>query len=353
MEKINKLALTALLTLGMTGLAAGCSSNSQSASNSTSNNSASKGKYVIALSNSYYGNTWRHQMVQAFETAAKKAKAEGLISDYVIENADGTQNQQLSQMNDLILKHVNAIVIDSASPTALNGAIAKAEAAGIKVISFDSVVTDPKAYKLTFDFQKLGKDTAQYVVDRINGKGNVLVIRGVAGSAPDHDMYQGAMDVLNKNPNIKVVGTVYGQATTSVTMSQVSGLLPSLPKVDAVICQGGGDDYGVVQAFQAANKPMPIITGGGEAEFVHWWMDENKKSGYTTFSESSTPGIGGAAFWTALNILQGANAQNTMVMPNVVIKQADLSKYADMKPNTIASPDFTNDWVKKNILAQK
>ena len=35
---------------------------------------------MIAPANSYYGNTWRHQMVQSFEAAAKRAKAQGLIA---------------------------------------------------------------------------------------------------------------------------------------------------------------------------------------------------------------------------------------------------------------------------------
>ena len=87
-------------------------------------------KWVIALSNSYFGNTWRRQMVDAFKEAAEQAKKDGRISDYDIENGDGSVNQQVSQMNGLILKQVDAIAINAASPTALNGVIEKACAAG-------------------------------------------------------------------------------------------------------------------------------------------------------------------------------------------------------------------------------
>ena len=61
--------------------------------------SAPKKPWRIALSNSYYGNIWRHQMVDAFRDAAEKAKAEGLISEYLIENGDNTVNQQNAQMS--------------------------------------------------------------------------------------------------------------------------------------------------------------------------------------------------------------------------------------------------------------
>jgi len=46
-------------------------------------------KWVIALSNSYFGNTWRRQMVDAFKEAAEQAKKDGRISDYDIRMVMG------------------------------------------------------------------------------------------------------------------------------------------------------------------------------------------------------------------------------------------------------------------------
>jgi len=309
---------------------------------------------VIALSNAYYGNTWRHQMVQAFQAAADAAKKEGLISDYVILNGDGSVNQQMSQMSDLILKHVDAIVIDAASETALNGIIAKACAAGIKVLAFDSIVSAPCSYKLNFDFKGYMTTLTDDIVKMIGGKGNIIVVRGVKGSAPDNDMYSAQMAALKKFPDVKVVATVYGQATGSVAQAAVANVLPSLPHVDAVLGQGGGDDYGIAQAFAQfggpyANKP-PVIAGGGSSNFIHWWADQAKKNGYATISMNTTPGIGGAAFWLTLDILKGAKAPNYMIMPVATVTAANLAQYADMKPGTIVSPTYTNAWVKKNLL---
>lgn len=317
---------------------------------------ASPDKPVIALSNAFYGNIWRHQMVDAFETAAKQAKADGKIADYVVLNGDGTVAQQNSQIAELILKKVDAIAVDAASETANNGVIEKACKAGIKVISFDSIASAPCNVQLNFDFKGYKKQQAEWVIKQIGDKGNIIVVRGVKGSAPDADMF-GAQDaVLKQHPDVKVVATVYGQATASVAQSAVANVLPSLPHVDAVLGQGG-DDFGVAQAFDQAGgayaeKP-PVIEGGGSSNFIKWWADKAKQNGYTTISLNTTPGIGGAAFWLTLDYVKGAPLPKLLIMPVATVDQNNLKDYADLPPNIIVSPSYSEDWVKQNLLSQK
>src|SRR5580698_4747209 len=297
---------------------------------------------VVALSNAYYGNTWRHQMVEAFEAAAKQAKSEGKIADYIVTNGDGSVAQQNSQIGELILKKVDVLLVDAASETAVNSVIEKACKAGIIVISFDF-----KGYKA----QQAGA-----VFKMLNGKGNVIVVRGVKGSAPDNDMYSAQESVLKKNPDIKVVATVYGQATASVAQSAIANVLPSLPHVDAVLGQGGSDDVGIAQAFTQyggdyANK-MPIIEGGGGTDFVKWWAEENKKNGYQTISMNTTPGIGGAALWLGVSLLEGAKAPKMMIMPVATVDGSNLEEYAKLPGGQIISPTYSLDWVKQNLLSK-
>jgi ribose transport system substrate-binding protein len=250
-------------------------------------------------------------MVEAFEASAKEAKAAGKIADYVILNGDGSVAQQNSQLAELILKGVDAIVVDAASETAVNGTIEKACAAGIKVVTFDSVASAPCNYQLNFDFKGYKQEEAEWVFKELGGKGNVLQVRGVKGSAPDNDMFNAQAVALKKYPDVKVVATVYGQATASVAQSAIANVLPSLPHVDAVLGQGGSDDFGIAQAFDqfggAYKDKPPIIEGGGSTDFIKWWSAKSA-SGYTTISMNTTPGIGGAAFWLGLALVKGAEA---------------------------------------------
>jgi len=311
-----------------------------------------KKDWVIALSNSYYGNTWRKQMVQTFTAAAEEAKAQGYIKDYVIVNGDGTQNQQIAQMNSLILKGVDAICINAASPTALNGVIKKAHERKIKIIAFDSIVTSPYAYKMDFDFVKLGADSVEYMNERLGGKGNLVIVRGVSGSAPDQEMYQGHVETLKKYPGFNVVATINGEASTTTTQNAMANVLPSLPKVDGVLIQGGGDAFGVVQAFLAAGREVPIVIGDGSSEFVQWWIAEKKNRDYETFSINSAPSIGGAAFWVAVNLLDGVKVPEKMKMALTIITNDDVENYADLKPGSIAAPVYSNEFVQQNVIGR-
>ncbi len=317
---------------------------------------ASSDKPVIALSNAYYGNTWRHQMVEAFEASAKEAQAAGKIAGYVVLNGDGSVAQQNSQIAELILKGVDAIAVDAASETAVNGVIEKACAAGIKVVTFDSVASAPCNYQLNFDFKGYKQEEAEWVFKKLGGKGNVLQVRGVKGSAPDNDMFNAQEAALKKYPDIKVVATVYGQATASVAQSAIANVLPSLPHVDAVLGQGGSDDFGIAQAFDqfggAYKDKPPIIEGGGSTDFIKWWAAKSA-SGYTTISMNTTPGIGGAAFWLSLALVKGAEAPKLMIMPVATVTQDNLKDFANLPSGMIISPSYTDEWVAKNLLAKK
>ncbi len=312
-------------------------------------------KPVIALSNSFYGNTWRRQMVDAFTEQAEAAKAEGLIADYVVLNGDGSVAQQNSQLAELILRGVDAIAINAASDSALNDIATRACDAGIKVVAFDSLLSADCAWKLGFDFTGYKTAQAKATLDLIGDKGNVVVVRGVSGSRPDAEMYAAQKAVLDQHPEVKVVAEVIGEATASVAQQAIANILPSLPPVDAVLAQGGSDDFGIARAFEQYGGPyaekMPVIEGGGSSDFVIWWNELTKKQpDYKTTSMNTTPGIGGAAFWFAYDITQGANPPKAINMPVAVVDAANLDATArDLKPGFIISPSYDHEWVTEHL----
>lgn len=305
------------------------------------------GKYRIGLSNSYFGNTWRKQMVDGFKAVAEQAKKAGYIADFEIQNGDGTVNSQIAQINSFILSKVDAICICAASPTALNSTIQKALEAGIKVIAFDSIVELDGVYTMDYPWEKVGTDSTNYVAKALNGKGNVVVVRGVSGAAPDKGIYSGILKAMKQYPDLKLIQEVIGEASATKTQEELIKILPSLPQVDAVITHCGGDAIGAVRAFEQSGRKMPIIIGDNTGEYIQWWLGQKD---YATLSQGSTPGCGSAAFWVALDILNGFDVPQDMMLSIPLITLENLDQYKDTKVGTFVSPDFTNEYVVKNII---
>lgn len=306
-----------------------------------------KGDYVIGLSNSYFGNTWRKQMVDAFTNAAEAAKEAGYIADYEIQNGDSTVNAQIAQINSFILSGVDAICICAASPTALNSTIQKALDAGITVVAFDSIVDLAGVYTMDYPWAQIGKDSTDYVAEKLGGKGNVIVVRGVSGAAPDQGIYSGIEEAMKDYPDLNIVAEVIGEASATKTQEELIKILPSLPEVDAVITHCGGDAIGAVNAFEQSGREMPIIIGDNTGEFIQWWGTQD---GYETLSQGSTPGCGGAALWTALAVLNGYDVPEEMMLGVPQITVDNFDEYKDLEVGSFVSPDFTFDYVKEEII---
>lgn len=308
-----------------------------------------KGDYVIGLSNSFYGNTWRKQMVESFTEAAEEAKKAGYIADYEIQNGDGTVNTQIAQINSFILEGVDAICINAASSTALNDVLQQAMKQGIKIIAFDSVIDLDGAYTMDYDWVSMGEKKTEFVMDKIGGKGNVLIVRGPSGAAPDEGIYEGITNVLSKYPDVKIAAEVLGEADATVTQEGILNIISSLPEIDAVITHCGADSMGVVNAFKSMGKDVPLTIGDNTAEFIKWW-DAQSKDGYETLSVNSTPSCGAGALWTAVAVLNEKTVPQNMYLPFIYINQNEISTYSGLQAGEIASPYMDYNYVVDNIF---
>ena len=350
-SKMRLAGLTALATFVVVASAALAFTANSSAA--PSRGTSATAAPVIALSNSFLGNTWRQTMVKVFEQTAKQAQDQGLISGYKIENtSDNTATTQIGQIKSLILQHVNAILIDSASANALNPTIQQACKAGIKVIVFDSLATAPCEYDLADSVPQYGADEAKVVAEGMHGKGNVIIARGVVGSLPEAQIYHGQLAVLKKYPNIKVVSTVVGQASNPITQKAIAGVLPSLPSVQGVIT--GGSSLGAVKAFQAAGRPLPIVAFDNSGEALGFWKNLHAKNGYNAYSVRTEPGQAAAAFWEAIDLLNGKAMPKTIILPNLIVTPQNLNAWAAVTPpGTIAHFAWTKAQFEAAVTAIK
>ena len=277
----------------------------------------------IALSNNYAGNSWRQSMLKSWDTITKQAVAGKIVAEApAFTTAENQATEQAAQIQNMILQGYNAIVIDAASPTALNGAVKQACDAGIVVVSFDGIVTEPCAYRIAVDFKKLGAMQIDYFKQR-GLKGNLLEIRGLAGVFVDDEIHEGTETAVKADPDFKIVGSVHGNWTQTVAQKEVAGILPTLPVITAVATQGG-DGFGAAEAFKDAGRPVPVIFLGNREDELSWWKQQKEANGYQTMSASIAPGSSTFAFWVAQKILAGETVPKDLTLPITVVTQDTL-----------------------------
>ena len=278
----------------------------------------------IAFSNNYAGNSWRQAMLKSYDIVTKKAVADGVVAAAdVFTTADKEVPTQAAQIQNLILQGYNAIVINASSPDALNGAIKQACDAGIVVVSFDGIVTEPCAYRVVVDFKDMGKQEVEQMAKFQPKGGNLLEIRGLAGTSIDDAIHAGILEGVKAHPEFKIVASVTGDWDQTTAQKAVATVLPSLPPIVGVVDQGG-DGYGAAQAFAAAGKPRPTIIMGNRQDELQWWKEQKDKDGYTTWSASIAPGVSTLAFWVAQQVLDGnKKIPHDLLVPYLAFTQDD------------------------------
>lgn len=308
----------------------------------------------IALSNNYAGNSWRQAMLTSWEKVTGEAVKAGTVAAAdPFTTAENQATEQAAQIQNLILQGYDAIVLNAASPTALNGAVKEACDAGIVVVSFDGIVTEPCAWRIAVDFKEMGRSQLEYLAKKIPAGGNLLEVRGLAGVFVDDEISAGIHAGVEQYPQFKIAGSVHGDWAQDVAQKAVAGILPSLPEIAAVVTQGG-DGYGAAQAFAAANRPMPTIVMGNREDELQWWKQQKDANGYETMSVSIAPGVSTLAFWVAQQVLDGKEVKKDLVVPFLRIDQDNLeANIATTQKGGVANVEYTLEDAQKVIADAK
>src|SRR5215475_4884265 len=306
----------------------------------------------IAFSNNYAGNSWRQAMLKSYDIVTKKAVADGVVAAAdVFTTADKEVPTQAAQIQNLILQGYNAIVINASSPDALNGAIKQACDAGIIVVSFDGIVTEPCAWRVVVDFKDMGKQEVEQMAKFQPKGGNLLEIRGLAGTSIDEAIHNGILDGVAAHPEFKIVASVTGDWDQTTAQKAVATVIPSMPDIVGVVDQGG-DGYGAAQALAAAGKPRPTIIMGNRQDELQWWKEQKAKDGYTTWSASIAPGVSTLAFWVAQQVLDGKTVPHDLLVPYLASTQDDFeAALPKIEKGSVASHEYTQSDAEAAIKA--
>src|SRR5580698_10084894 len=122
-------------------------------------------QFVIGVSNTHIGNSWREEFVCSIKA---EALASGLVSKVILANREAGPSEQIADLRTLISAGVNAIIINPSDEKALNGVIKQAAARGIIVVAADQPVDAPEAYIVTGDQVTYARNGAAWLFKQLN-----------------------------------------------------------------------------------------------------------------------------------------------------------------------------------------
>lgn len=292
--------------------------------------------YKIAFVNNSMNETWRVQMVAELEQAVDELKEDGVISEYYMTNADNDASKQISDMRDMIAKGVDGILLSTVSPTSLDGVINEAMEAGIKIINFNTLVdTDnvtAKVYQSDVDF---GRICAEFIVDKLDGAGKIIVLNGTAGNSVSNARWEGAEQVFAEYPDIEIVGEAYGEWDYAKGKAATESLLSANPEIDAVWSQGGAMTQGAVDAFVAAGRELVPMSGEAGNGYMRTWKEYMGVDNFDSVAPNYTATISVTALDVLVDALNGEEVEFDQCLEMGTITSEDVdSLYREDLPDS-------------------
>lgn len=279
----------------------------------TKENSTATKKYTIGVSLQGTNNAWAAASFAHFKYAFGVKYANQIGHVYYAE-CGYDPNKQISDIEDLITRNLDLLIVQPVSETATAGVIAKAKAAGIKVVIYGGLAgTDQYNAYVDRDNVKAGYDYASFVAKQIGGKGNVVVIMGYPGSGYSNNVLKGVHEALANYPNVKILGVEYADYTPAKSKQIMESYFAKGESIDGVIVDGGLMDLGVVNAFVDAKKPIPPTTADDWFGYLKRAVSL-KYTNYVVLSSGEALALDAAD--VAMKILHGESVpRNELVAP--------------------------------------
>lgn len=255
------------------------------------------------------GVSWSNFQEERWKTdeAAIKAELEKLGASYISADAQSSNEKQIADIEGLIARGANALIVLAQDASAVVPAIDKAKAEGIPVVGYDRLIEVPGVFYLTFDNKEVGRIQAREVLKR-QPEGNYVFIKGSSADPNADFLHAGQLEVLKEAIDagkIKVVGEQYtdGWLPENAQKNMEQILTANDNKIDAVVASNDGTAGGVVAALTAQGlEGLPVSGQDGD----HAALNRVAKGLQTVSVWKDARELGKAAARIAVQLAKGA-----------------------------------------------
>ena len=274
------------------------------------------GVSIPAATHSFMGgiNYWANQAKKDLEKEHKDLK----ITIKTAANAP----EQANQLQDLAtVTKINTLVVFPFESAALTKPVEQVKAKGVYVTVVDRGLTDPSiqdAY-VAGDNTAFGKIPAEYIAKKLNGKGNVVALRGIATTL-DNERMDAFNSVLKNYPDITLLDAKYANWNRDDAFKVTQDYLTRFKKIDAIWAADDDMAVGVLKAIeQAKRNDILVVFGGAGAKGMVKTILDDKDPRIQADVSYSPKFIYDAIKLTAEARLKGEKLPATTIIPSVLI----------------------------------
>ena len=278
-------------------------------------------KYSIGLSMNTQTNPFFVTVTEGVQKAADENKIKLTVTD-----AQDDPATQLKDVENLITKKPDAIIIDPTDSDAIIPAIEAANEAGIPVFTMDREASGGEVIAhVGYDAIKSGNLAGEFLVEQLKGKGKIVELEGIIGTNVARDRSKGFNEIMAKNKGMTVVAKQTAKFDRAEAMSVMENILQANKEIDGLYAANDEMLLGAMEAIQAAGRADEIIVIGCDG------LDETLegiKAGTISATIAEPPFfLGKDILNTAFKYLEGETPEKNVVLDNKLLTKDNVDTY--------------------------
>lgn len=288
-------------------------------------------------------------------------RAQELGAEVLVQAANGNDNLQLSQAENLLTQGVDVLVVAPHNGVTASSIVTAAHKLGKKVICYDRLIQNSDAdLYLSFNNVEVGKLQAQYLLDRV--KGNYMLI----GGAPTdynaklyRDGQEEALKPFVANGQVKIVADPWAKewmASEALKLTE-NTLTRTNNNIQAIVASNDGEAGGVISALKQQNLAGKVLVSGQDAELAACQRIVEGSQTMTVYKPIKV--LATKAAEAAVLLAQGKPVETTGTVnngkkdvPSILLKPIAVDKN-NMDSTVIADHFHSESEVYKNVAKRK
>jgi inositol transport system substrate-binding protein len=257
---------------------------------------------------------------------AMQDQAQELGVRLIVNDAQRSAERQIQQVESFIAQRVDAIVLNPCEVEASSPAVDKALAAGIPIVNVNSETKSTPTAMVGSRDEESGRLAMEYIAQRLDGRGGVVMMQGYMGQAAQLKREAGAREVLAKYPDLRLLAEQTAEWDRAKAMTLMENWLQSLgSQIQAVFAQNDEMAMGALLAVERANRKDQIVIVGVDAIADALQAVQDGRLDATVFQDAARQGR--TAIQTAVRIIRGEPFELEIFIPFQVVTQENVAEF--------------------------